>query len=876
MDKIAYYFDYSFNVQTELLGFKKPLNTYLDPDYSGSSKFNIYVLELGDNILGYCTVDWEKTYRAEALGPFMGTSPAYIAMHSNMAKFGTNVEESIKSTASHEFFHAIQFAYNLFSESWWMETTAMWMEDMVFDKMGQSTYPGYIRSWVNRIGTSLDLDEADPSGGIHKYGNVIWALFLTEMYDEEPDTYEAFILGKHEKSNIIRQSLVREIWEEIASNPFYVWYHIENALAKRNIQPPPMQWSSFVSAFQEFAEWNYFTSIRDDGKHYKDGYYFPQIPIYLNGHTYEGDFPRIIEKDNFEANPQHLATMYYSLKADKDYGDFEINFDGDSYHQWGISAILVKQDSSTEIKRFILHPETQDGRIRFEGFGDTYREAVLAVSNILPSDVAWRIDIGSQVEDEGLFNLYAGPVRNISVNSAALRADTDGGIELKWVLADPAQNSLLSGFRIYRKDGGIVTAGDIDGRTLDADAVFKEVSASDTEYEYDDRSGTVSHQFFYAIVPVDRYNITAHTYYLNDTYAIPVDITAPTCGFEKIDTGINSPTVYYFRLLPHELLSDTPSASATFLSDSRTVPMSIYSESGVYYGILSIDSVYQGDTLFFSFYGRDRNGNIGTSVTAGKYYTLREFINTLAPVTITNTDGSFAELPAGALSGEAKVVIRPVNEQNDTTISDSLKYFASYSTYVPLISGSYSPFRQFCASDRNGTCIDKLAKPARIGIAYPDADNDGIMDGTSYKAENLKIMRLKGITWEPLSVGTTVDFGNRVAYAYADDMSTYALFVRVSSVPPTNKIIAFPVPYNPSIEPYITFKIESYSERLSLVIYNLAGDRIYGGEYTGVPACLIKWDGKTSGGDDTASGFYLAVISDKEGNVYKGKIFLIR
>ena len=41
--------------------------------------------------------------------------------------------QNLKVTLAHEFFHAVQFAYDIGEDTWLMEGTATWMEDQVYD-----------------------------------------------------------------------------------------------------------------------------------------------------------------------------------------------------------------------------------------------------------------------------------------------------------------------------------------------------------------------------------------------------------------------------------------------------------------------------------------------------------------------------------------------------------------------------------------------------------------------------------------------------------------------------------------------------------------------------------------------------------------------
>ena len=49
------------------------------------------------------------------------------------SQYGIAPINSLRVTAAHEFFHAIQFAYDVDEDLWFMEGTATWVEDEVYD-----------------------------------------------------------------------------------------------------------------------------------------------------------------------------------------------------------------------------------------------------------------------------------------------------------------------------------------------------------------------------------------------------------------------------------------------------------------------------------------------------------------------------------------------------------------------------------------------------------------------------------------------------------------------------------------------------------------------------------------------------------------------
>lgn len=65
-------------------------------------------------------------------------------------------------------------------------------------------------------------------------------------------------------------------------------------------------------------------------------------------------------------------------------------------------------------------------------------------------------------------------------------------------------------------------------------------------------------------------------------------------------------------------------------------------------------------------------------------------------------------------------------------------------------------------------------KPVRLSIYYPDFDDDGMVDGTGVKVEELKVFYWDGFTWE--AVGGILDTKNKCVTADVYHFSVYGLF----------------------------------------------------------------------------------------------------
>jgi hypothetical protein len=93
-------------------------------------------------------------------------------------QYGVKPMVSLRVTAAHEFFHAIQFGYDFREDPWLLESTAAWMEEQVADGANDNRrYLPY--GQVAKPGTSLD--RFDP-GGFNQYGNWVFWEYLTERY----------------------------------------------------------------------------------------------------------------------------------------------------------------------------------------------------------------------------------------------------------------------------------------------------------------------------------------------------------------------------------------------------------------------------------------------------------------------------------------------------------------------------------------------------------------------------------------------------------------------------------------------------------------------------------------------------------------------
>ena len=97
----------------------------------GDSRFDVYLAELGNRgLFGYCTP--ERRVRGERFA-----ASSYCVLDNDFARrqFGEPRGDSLRVTAAHEFFHAIQFGYDFREDPWLLESTATWIEETFADRV---------------------------------------------------------------------------------------------------------------------------------------------------------------------------------------------------------------------------------------------------------------------------------------------------------------------------------------------------------------------------------------------------------------------------------------------------------------------------------------------------------------------------------------------------------------------------------------------------------------------------------------------------------------------------------------------------------------------------------------------------------------------
>lgn len=241
-------------VHNDLLaaGYRRPKGDGLLGGYA--DVVDIYVGDIGDaGLYGYCTSD--DPHNPNVTGDY--SFWAYCTLDDDFAEFPGSPVENMRVTAAHEYFHAVQYAYDAWEDGWVLESTAAWVEDELFDDVNDNRQ--YLaNSPLTKPYVPLDLfcrDEVCGAlEGFH-YGTWIWWRYLTERFPAK--------VGKLPK-------LVRDLWNRLdASGPGTPDRHSAQGLAevlKKRKTSLPTELAKFYAA------------NRRAKKFYSEGGSYPQAP----------------------------------------------------------------------------------------------------------------------------------------------------------------------------------------------------------------------------------------------------------------------------------------------------------------------------------------------------------------------------------------------------------------------------------------------------------------------------------------------------------------------------------------------------------------------------------------------------------------------
>ena len=215
VDSTLVYLEYAWDVEVNQLGYLPPFG---DGGEGGGDEIDVYIIEYG-------TGGYGGTYPTNSTN---GTSSAYIKIDNGYTEYqyASKGYDALRITIAHEFFHAIQFRYSSdFTLRWWMEQSAVWMEERVWSDVND--YLAYLYYFFGQNTTSLDNNDLFNN---YMYGAALWPMYLSKRFDD---------------------GIIKDLWEYLATTGTLSISTFEDVI--------PV---GLPDAFNEFAVWNYFTGDR--------------------------------------------------------------------------------------------------------------------------------------------------------------------------------------------------------------------------------------------------------------------------------------------------------------------------------------------------------------------------------------------------------------------------------------------------------------------------------------------------------------------------------------------------------------------------------------------------------------------------------------
>jgi Family of unknown function (DUF6055) len=161
-----------YAVENGRLGWREPRS---DGRRGGHrAKTDVYLKELGRLLFGYAAPDRGQAPKGRLLPRRMH---GYLVLDNDYDPLqypGTKPQAALEVTFAHEYCHILQMGYDAYQDAWMAESTAVWMEDQVYDRIDD--YLRYVRRWIQLYNTPLTANS------IREYGATVWNEWLVRRY----------------------------------------------------------------------------------------------------------------------------------------------------------------------------------------------------------------------------------------------------------------------------------------------------------------------------------------------------------------------------------------------------------------------------------------------------------------------------------------------------------------------------------------------------------------------------------------------------------------------------------------------------------------------------------------------------------------------
>ncbi|MGH2756122.1 MAG: MXAN_6640 family putative metalloprotease [Actinomycetota bacterium] len=359
-----------WNREVVELAFNAPKSDNSSDPNGGDGRTDVYLANIGsDGVYGYCSSDDPELFKAN--GRKNVSSYCVLDNDYSTDEFPNLPPlENMQVTAAHEFFHASQFAYDIYEDSWFIEGTAAWVEDEVYDAVNDN-YQYLMQSPASQPHRSVDLTN---NGGkfMTRYGAWYFWRFLSESFSGTPGQSDA--------------SVIRRVWEQAdgsAGAPDQYSLQAAETVAAQEGTNLTDVFADFAATafvpetfFEEGAAYlSYLLTERDLDKPSREG----RPPLKLNKKL-SASAPKARKRVELD----HLASAYFSFRPKgsvPDTSTVKLKVKGPALSRGTTAtAIVMNVDGTADLTRITLD-KLGDGSQTVSFSPATVRRVVLVATN---------------------------------------------------------------------------------------------------------------------------------------------------------------------------------------------------------------------------------------------------------------------------------------------------------------------------------------------------------------------------------------------------------------------------------------------------------------------------------------------------------------
>lgn len=140
VDNASAIFEEVWFAEVTTYGYREPKSDDSSANDGGSPAIDVYIADVGaEGLYGYCTTDDPNAGEGSPYQYFDFSAYCVVDDDFSPSQFpGVAGLDALRVTMAHEFFHAVQFAYDAAEDRWFMESSATWIEDEVYDTINDN------------------------------------------------------------------------------------------------------------------------------------------------------------------------------------------------------------------------------------------------------------------------------------------------------------------------------------------------------------------------------------------------------------------------------------------------------------------------------------------------------------------------------------------------------------------------------------------------------------------------------------------------------------------------------------------------------------------------------------------------------------------